>query len=516
LSTPRGKQWLAATAERAGDALAARPWILALAYTLLFLPLSILLSSRTPLASDEIYTVYLSRLPGIRAILHALAEGADLQPPAIYIATRMSQALFGPSEWAIRLPVALGVLLMGLCLMYFVARRTNMLWGFVAALFVLLTGAFPFVIDARPYGLVLGFTGAALLCWQCASEGRRRKLALVGLFASLILAVSSHYYAILLFFPFILGEAVRNFVNRKIDQPMWFSLLIAAPSVLLFLPLLGKSMHAVITWESSQVKMSALWESYRELGSSQAMLGLFSLLIIGLICGLAGIPVKPKLAFPLAEVAAAAGFLALPFAGLAFALTVTHNLTSRYVIAMTIGAGLVFVFSAHRFTGGNSTAALMLAASLGGIFLVHLATEVHSATLDGAEPVALGNQYPDLPVVVGSGLDFAAAWYYAPPDLRSRLIFVSDPRMAMRYSHGDLTNSSIAFGARFFQWRVQSFDQFRQNNRKFLLNWTDGERWMLPAYLDLGAKVEALNAAGAGVLYLVTDDGFAVARSKHN
>src|SRR5947199_2452356 len=71
-------------ANRVTSLLIFRPWIAALTYIVLFLPLTLILSSRTPLTSDEVYTTYISRLPSAGAILHALAEGADLQPPAIY------------------------------------------------------------------------------------------------------------------------------------------------------------------------------------------------------------------------------------------------------------------------------------------------------------------------------------------------------------------------------------------------------------------------------------------------
>src|SRR5580700_10432690 len=125
------QQWLAAKAELAGDTLASRPWILVLAYTVLFLPLTLLWSSRRPLWYDEVYTTYLSRVPTLPDVWRVLAQGADLQPPLIFVATRFAQSLFGQAEWAVRLPSTLGFLLMGVCLMYFVARRTSALWGFI-------------------------------------------------------------------------------------------------------------------------------------------------------------------------------------------------------------------------------------------------------------------------------------------------------------------------------------------------------------------------------------------------
>ena len=244
---------LAAKVVRTSEALASRSWIWMATYSLIFLPLTLLLSSRYAFWYDEIHTIYLSRLPSVRQIWLALAEGADLQPPLVYLTTRLAHSIFGYSEWAARLPSTIGVLVAGLCLMFFVARRTSMLWGFLAAVFILLTGVYPHAIEARPYGLVLGFAGTALVCWQCAAEERHRKLALTGLTASLMLAVSSHYYAVLLLVPIALGEAVRNYANRRIDRGIWCSILTAAPTIFLFLPLLGKSMKAVVNGRTTQV-----------------------------------------------------------------------------------------------------------------------------------------------------------------------------------------------------------------------------------------------------------------------
>jgi hypothetical protein len=58
------------------DFLVLRPGLLALVYVLAFLPLTLLLSSRTPLSSDEIFTVYTSRLSSVEEIWRALARAS--------------------------------------------------------------------------------------------------------------------------------------------------------------------------------------------------------------------------------------------------------------------------------------------------------------------------------------------------------------------------------------------------------------------------------------------------------
>lgn len=497
----------AAFAERTSDRLASLTWIFPPVFTLVFLPLTLLWSSRRPFWYDEIYTAYISRVPTIGDIWHTLAQGADLQPPTVFVTARVAESLFGRSEWALRLPGTLGFLLMGICLMYFVARHTNILWGYVAAVFVLLSGSYRYSAEARPYGLILGFAASALLCWQLAALGRRRNLALLGLTASLALALWSHYYAFLLYFPITLGEAIRVWVQRKIDWPVWAAIMIPVPSLLLLVPLLRISLTGLGLSGVSYLTSSALLDAYKNpLEAAGAVLAIFTALAIGLVCGVAAIPVKQKLSLPIHEAAAVVGLMAVPFPAFAIAFFVTHRLVPHYMTILVLGAAALFAFGAHRLAGGSSAAGLLLAIVMSAIFAGHTLTLAKAASLDDAEPVKLDTRYPDLPIVVSSGLLFTQAWYYASPELRSRLLFVSDAKMALRYLHNEQTSSSIYYDAQFFHWPWEPLDQFRRLHPRFLLSWTSEDSWLLPALREEGARFDLLDVTADGYLFLVTQN----------
>src|SRR5579862_4637981 len=130
-----------------------------------------------PLWFDELHTFYLSQMR-LGAIWPALRQGADLNPPLMYWLTRASFAVFGTNAFAARIPSMSGFLVMAVCLGWFVRRRSTVHYGIAAMTLPLLTDGFTYAAEARPYGLLLGFSGIALLAWQAAAEGKRRRLAL--------------------------------------------------------------------------------------------------------------------------------------------------------------------------------------------------------------------------------------------------------------------------------------------------------------------------------------------------
>src|SRR5262249_42096598 len=163
----------------------------------------------------ELFTLNIARLPTTSAVWSALLTGAEQLPPFFYVLTRGALSLFGEGNVALRLPSILGVWVMSLCLFRFVSKRSTSLYGLAAVLSVLTTGAYYYAFEARPYALVLGFSGLALICWQSLAEGKKRALSLVGFAFSLAAAVACHYYAVLVLIPFVCGEVARTWARRR-------------------------------------------------------------------------------------------------------------------------------------------------------------------------------------------------------------------------------------------------------------------------------------------------------------
>src|SRR6185503_5945003 len=154
---------------------------------------------------DELFTLYASQLSP-SALWEALADGLDLQPPLGYLVTRITTSTLGDGLVAIRVPSLVGFGLGCVCLGLFVRQRVGLAGGTVALLVPSVTAGYDYAYEARPYGMLVGLTGVALLLWQATERPRSRLLAALGLAIALALAVSLHYYGVLLVAPLAVGE----------------------------------------------------------------------------------------------------------------------------------------------------------------------------------------------------------------------------------------------------------------------------------------------------------------------
>ena len=190
---------------------------------------------------DELFTTSLSRLPDFKSTWAAVLSGADFNPPLLYLLTRGAQRFFGEGLIPTRLPAMVGVWLFGVCLFLFVSRRAGVISGFIAGTFPFFTLAQYYAYEARAHGIVLGWSGLTLVCWQRSAEGQARNLWLAGFWLCLLGALLTHVYAVYLLFPFGLVELYNLFRGRPSVGNV--AALVSAPvlvTVAVYLPLFRK------------------------------------------------------------------------------------------------------------------------------------------------------------------------------------------------------------------------------------------------------------------------------------
>ena len=392
-------------------------------------------TSRRPFWYDELFTLYMTRLPTMSVIWSALKDGADLNPPLFYVVTRLFQQLFGFSELVTRLPAMIGFLVMMLALYRFVSRYGSRLGGMVAMTFPLVTGGFYYAQEARGYGMELGFVATASVCWLGATRGEKRAVNLAGLALCLAGALLTHCYAVLAVAPFFVAEALRTVFEKKIDWPVWAALATPCTAVLTYLPL----MHTVTGGPFDNPVFVRSARSSYEMMLSPAW---WPLIVVLSIVALLGSPRSGRddstRQIPLYEMALVAGFAAAPVLGVALAASVTKIFMDRYGLAAILGFSIALGWLVSvRSTRRQGVGALAVLVLLGSVVWVPVDALRLALTAKPAAPVRefkLTDLDSKLPIVVANGLIFLEADHYESTEVTNRLFFLIDRAASVQYT----------------------------------------------------------------------------------
>ena len=142
--------------------------------------------------------------------------------------------LLGRNELALRFPEIFGVILFSWCMYFFVGKRLGRAFGLTAMILPLITDLELYAGEARPYGMMLGVCGLALLAWRNAVENPRRRLALALFAMSLALIAGTHAFGIVPVSVFAVGELARYLKTRRPDTRLWLCFLAVIPPMALY------------------------------------------------------------------------------------------------------------------------------------------------------------------------------------------------------------------------------------------------------------------------------------------
>lgn len=442
---------------------------------------------------DELVTVYLCKLPSFGATWSAVLHGgADLNPPLFYLFTRWSQYFFGEGLIATRLPEILGVWLFGLSLYLFVSRRLGPLRAAIAALFPVFTLAHYYAYEARPHGAVLGCVGLMMLCWQRAHEGKKIFLwdALLGL--SYLAALLLHVYAVYLLIPFLIAEVISGARQRRLHFGSIAALLLA--------PLCVASLYLRLYRNFSSGGLSGIHIHLYELVQHYFVFVLgpaivvLLLLLLFLACSHFMVGASPTFqdlrSLSADELSLAFGLAVLPAIGVVCIKLSHAYYFDRYFLAATAGYALLLA-QATLVRGGRSFVARSLFFSMIALLsadtLIAAYCHWRHADLDQVDPssgiafvpnpadplmrdAALLRNTTNLSILVTDEPAYLYLYYYAPPQIRSRLVFgassdspfLNGYRRLARWANVDL--------------HLATYDQFFATQNDFLVyssnNWS--------------------------------------------
>ena len=459
-------------------------------FTLLYLLGTGYIASRKFLWADEVVTSYMARL-NLANLWPAFASGVDIEPPLFHLITRAFTSVFGQSPLALRMPAILGGWLMCTSLYVFVSRRFRPIYGAIALLIPFATGAATYMSEARCYGIGLGFSGLALLCWQSAAERRHRKLYLVGLALSLGAAIACQYYLVLVLLAIGAGEVVRSLAERRIDRSMWAALAGSGLVLVLHFPLIRVAMtFSGGSW--SVANAHALLVAYQDFLARGVVPGLLivtGLAVLGRSTPLADTPAQTARKGELRswELAAAVA-LAASLAG-AFVLAKFTNgiFTLRYGLCMIFGIAIIAALIIRCYDEGRPLAgALSFLVLLSG-FLGH---QVIPRQARFHTPDLLARADASSAIVIENPLDFLELTYNAPPQLASRLYYLTSRKDSIRYTGTDDDDRGLLLLGRWFPLQAEGPNDFLKHHPRLLI-WRGAreQRWLLRKLADDGVTI---------------------------
>jgi hypothetical protein len=510
---------IASRADWLADQIERRRLAFLILFSIIFFASCLSIAATKIMWNDELTTHYPATLPTTADLLAFFREGFDLQPPTSALLTRASIKVFGDNHAAFRVPYIFGFWLMSVCIFRFVARRCPPIYGAAAMIFPLITSAFYYASEARPYALVMGFTALALVFWQQILENERRAISLFGLWVSLAACICLHYYAILIWIPFGLAELARCWVRKRPDWPVWIVILAAIIPLLLFVPGIqaGRANYAGGWW--ARPHLSQIENAYRfmltlALAPALAVVVLWAAISKPLPSksSLPGGPVLP----PLPERILVGSLAALPVFGVPLSF-LTGGFVERYALASLVGITIFLAFTACTRSRGNKLLAAVMVVCFSSWFVLKTSSTVRKQMVEsGGLPMHAARPFQAkawmrdieqsaLPVAATPLVFYHQFQYYVPDSIHPRVYYLASRKDAMHYDGMDTGDNLALVLSKRIPLQVPSYESFVASNPHFLLcAETTNPTWHIEKLLDDGARLKLVRRQETYFLFDVT------------
>ncbi|WP_158787125.1 glycosyltransferase family 39 protein [Granulicella sp. L46] len=492
-------------------------------FLLLSTALSLVWSHVRLMWNDEFLSFYSDGVATFKqVILVQLHHPISLDPPTYHLLSHLCMDILGRNAIALRLPALAGFLLFQLCLFFFVRRLAGDRSAIIAMAVPLLTASFRYSVEGRPYGLLLGLYALSLLCWQLATLDddipRNRIISLAGLTLSIALAITSHYFGVLILIPVSLGELSRTYIRKRLDFGVLTALALGLASVVLILPfqraLMVYRQHYYITG----VNIRNISQGYRELFLRYTtwpmpLQKLAAAAMVVLTLALAYAAYQRFKRRPPTEHAytwiALLSMALLPLFGYLLGRFVTHTMEVRYVIAALIAFAATFGIVLERRLRSNTFyySALTFIAAAALVINTHNILQEHRASLailaslqpSPALATALAAN-PTAPIYEQSLGNFFVDSYYTPdPALRARITLLYNSQREIFFLKHDTYSISANNLQHFTTLPAINYDQLiTAPGPHLLIQWQDGWNWTDQAAASEHATVTPLGPSFGG------------------
>ena len=301
---------------------------------------------------DDILEIWTDGAGSLGQVIHIQRTSPLVIDPFFYHGvTFFGIRLFGIRPFFLRLPSLVGFMVMQVCLFYFVRRIASVQAAVFAVAFPMVTGGFIYTIEVRPYGVLLGLFGLAMLSWQTASRrDEHRRLVLVVLALSIAAAINSQYYGVLLMLPLGVGEVVRTLQRRRADWPMLASLGAGLAGMVFLFPFMKGAAEFRAHYKAGNVPYQSITQTYNFLVLGQSTFSqeinhllaiLLGFLVVLVLWGCIRQRQRQGARLLDAEFAFLLTLAGLPVFAFLLGHFVSHAMESRYAIGAILGMAVL-------------------------------------------------------------------------------------------------------------------------------------------------------------------------------
>lgn len=471
---------------------------------------------RRPMWFDELFTFFISRLSSVHAILAAIP--ADGNPPLYYLFAHFFLRIGLSNEAAVRMPSLIGFNVALVSIYVFLRHRFGVVAGLIGMLLAATSAMAAYATEARPYGLLLGFTGLALVSWQAAAEGRGGFWALAGIAIGIAGAIGSHHYGIFhVGMPLLFGEAWRLYEWRRPDWRVWAACAAGLSMLAISIPFARATHLVMLDYVRQSVNFWSRPEAW-DLFDYFRMISWWALIVAAAAWWLARAGARRarrEASMPGHEIAAAAGLALLLELMLAVTAVATGYFQPRYAIGGTIGVAVLtvawmFTFGGERDRTNVWGALCVVTLAIVGFvpFGTHEYRTVNGRVVtaamdrDGTAPLDLDTVRGDEPIVIESALGYMPMWWYSSEELRGRLRYLADLSYAVKQADF-LPEVSLVANQACVPSKVDDYAAFVAAHRRFLIYSFDPARleWTRARVAAAGWKISTIYKGKADALF---------------
>ena len=495
----------------------------AIAFLVLTTLVSALGSHYFLLGGDEFLELWVDKASSLSQLVHIQrATPLSVDPFFFHGLTFVVVRIFGINPLALRLPSILGFLLMQISLFYFVRRIASERAAVFALAFPAFTGASIFLGMVRPYGLLLGLFGLAILSWQTAVRRKaHRTWALVVLALTIAVAINTHYYGVLLLLPLCAAELVRARQGRRVDIPVLLSMGAGMAGAVFLLPFLKGAAEYRTNYQAATVPRLVITQSYNFIllrhsafsTHTNHLLAIGLALLIVLVLGSCVRQMRSKtLNLPDAEFVFLIALAALPFFGFLLGRFVTHTIEPRYVFGSVIGIAALLAIALAPFlqNGAIGRIALLL---LFATFAYNGITGVRGMPRARQDALASLILSPEVKAAILASpskllytqdIDlFGFASLYGPDaDMREHMALVYSRDEEIRWHHTDVGSLTVLHLKSFTPYTILPYESLITQPGEHIFAVSQGGRnWIEQAFAAEHVEVKPIgNVAGREVV----------------